>query len=69
MIVHTYPLGREPAHEHPHLARTRHQYHTRASGTTGKKLVCVTKEGLKVDETEEERKALEELKSQFQPLW
>ncbi|KAF5833818.1 Hsp90 protein-domain-containing protein [Dunaliella salina] len=34
----------------------------------GKKLVCVTKEGLKLDESEEEKKALEERKSQFQPL-
>uniref|UniRef100_A0A7S3QLF4 Histidine kinase/HSP90-like ATPase domain-containing protein n=1 Tax=Dunaliella tertiolecta TaxID=3047 RepID=A0A7S3QLF4_DUNTE len=34
----------------------------------GKKLVSVTKEGLKLDETEEEKKAHEERKSQFQPL-
>jgi len=34
----------------------------------GKKLVSVTKEGLKFDETEEEKKAFEELKSEFQPL-
>eukprot|EP00307_Rebecca_sp_RCC1486_P006498 CAMPEP_0119406320 /NCGR_PEP_ID=MMETSP1335-20130426/690_1 /TAXON_ID=259385 /ORGANISM="Chrysoculter rhomboideus, Strain RCC1486" /LENGTH=709 /DNA_ID=CAMNT_0007430393 /DNA_START=61 /DNA_END=2190 /DNA_ORIENTATION=+ len=34
----------------------------------GKKLVSVTKEGLKFDETEEEKKAFEELKSEFEPL-
>jgi len=34
----------------------------------GKKLVSVTKEGLKFDETEEEKKAFEELKADFEPL-
>jgi len=34
----------------------------------GKKLVSVTKEGLKFDETEEEKKAHEELKSDYAPL-
>merc|ERR1719502_2079381 len=34
----------------------------------GKKLVSVTKEGLKFDETEEEKKAAEELKADFEPL-
>jgi len=34
----------------------------------GKKLVCVTKEGLKLDETEEEKKAKEEQKATFEPL-
>lgn len=35
---------------------------------TGKKLVCCTKEGLKFDETEDEKKAREELASAFEPL-
>lgn len=34
----------------------------------GKKLVCVTKEGLTLPEDEEEKKKFEELKSQFEPL-
>jgi len=34
----------------------------------GKKLVSVTKEGLSLDETEEEKKAFEELKAQTEPL-
>jgi len=34
----------------------------------GKKLVSVTKEGLKFDETEEEKKAWEELTADFEPL-
>merc|ERR1719434_562210 len=34
----------------------------------GHKLVSVTKEGLTLDETEEEKKAKEELKAQFEPL-
>jgi len=33
-----------------------------------KKLVCVTKEGLKFEETEEEKKAWEELTADFEPL-
>lgn len=34
----------------------------------GKKLVSVTKEGLKIDESEEELKKLEELKASYEPL-
>ena len=34
----------------------------------GKKLVSVTKEGLELDETEDEKKAKEERKTQFEPL-
>mmetsp|Transcript_40471 Transcript_40471/g.120725 ORF Transcript_40471/g.120725 Transcript_40471/m.120725 type:complete len:707 (-) Transcript_40471:210-2330(-) len=34
----------------------------------GKKLVCCTKEGLKFDETEDEKKSREELASSFEPL-
>ena len=34
----------------------------------GKKLVCVTKEGLQLDETEDEMKQKEEIKSQFEGL-
>jgi molecular chaperone HtpG len=34
----------------------------------GKKFVAVTKEGLKIDETDEEKKKFEELKSQFESL-
>jgi len=34
----------------------------------GKKMVCVTKEGLKIDETDEEKKKSEELKSQYENL-
>merc|ERR1712060_91013 len=34
----------------------------------GKKLVSVTKEGLKFEETEEEKKAWEELTADFEPL-
>ncbi|CAL8466056.1 g5592 [Coccomyxa elongata] len=34
----------------------------------GKKLVCVTKEGLTLDESEEEKKRLEELKASYEPL-
>merc|ERR1712087_721018 len=34
----------------------------------GKKLVCCTKEGLQLDESEEEKKKKEEIKAQFEPL-
>jgi molecular chaperone HtpG len=34
----------------------------------GKKLVCVTKEGLEIEDDEEEKKRKEELKSKFEPL-
>merc|ERR1711920_380842 len=34
----------------------------------GKKLVCCTKEGLKLDETEDEQKKKEEIKAQFESL-
>jgi molecular chaperone HtpG len=34
----------------------------------GKKLVCATKEGLKINETEDEKKAFEEAKSRTEPL-
>ena len=34
----------------------------------GKKLVCVTKEGLQLDETDEEKKDKEETKAQFENL-
>jgi molecular chaperone HtpG len=34
----------------------------------GKKMVCITKEGLKLDDTEEEKKKWEELKKQFENL-
>lgn len=34
----------------------------------GKKLVCVTKEGLQLDETDEEKKNKEEIKAQFEGL-
>merc|ERR1712057_59971 len=34
----------------------------------GKKLVCCTKEGLELDESEEEKKKKEEVKAQFEPL-
>jgi len=34
----------------------------------GKKMVCITKEGLKLDETEEEKKKWEELKAQYEGL-
>merc|ERR1711865_846980 len=34
----------------------------------GKKLVCCTKEGLKLDETEEEKNKKEEIKAQFEAL-
>merc|ERR1712008_521857 len=34
----------------------------------GKKLVSVTKEGLKFDESEDEKKAQEELKADYEPL-
>jgi len=34
----------------------------------GKKLMCCTKEGLTLEETEEEKKAFEELKAEFEPL-
>jgi molecular chaperone HtpG len=34
----------------------------------GKKLVCITKEGLKLDETEDEKKKFEEQKAQFENL-
>lgn len=36
--------------------------------STGKKLVCCTKEGLKMEETEEEKKDREEKASSFEPL-
>ncbi len=35
---------------------------------SGKKLVCCTKEGLKFDESEEDKKKAEELASSFEPL-
>merc|ERR1719383_715804 len=52
------------------------RYHSSKSGEEmtklkeydGHKLVSVTKEGLTLDETEEEKKAKEELKAQFEPL-
>merc|ERR1712176_308620 len=34
----------------------------------GKKLVCCTKEGLQLDESEDEKKKKEEIKAQFEPL-
>lgn len=34
----------------------------------GKKLTCVTKEGLEIDDDEDEKKKMEELKSKFEPL-
>jgi molecular chaperone HtpG len=34
----------------------------------GKKLACVTKEGLTIEETEEEKQKREELKASFEPL-
>jgi len=34
----------------------------------GKKFNCITKEGLKLDETDEEKKKFEELKAQYEPL-
>lgn len=34
----------------------------------GHKLICATKEGLKIDETEEEKQALEEKKAQCESL-
>ena len=34
----------------------------------GKKLVSVTKEGLTIEDSEEEKKKLEEVKAQFEPL-
>jgi molecular chaperone HtpG len=34
----------------------------------GKKMICITKEGLKLDETEEEKKRWEELKAQYESL-
>ncbi|KAK9827468.1 hypothetical protein WJX74_004287 [Apatococcus lobatus] len=34
----------------------------------GKKLVCCTKEGLQLEETEDEKKAMEETKATFEPL-
>eukprot|EP01026_Neomeris_dumetosa_P074081 TRINITY_DN7684_c0_g1_i1.p1 TRINITY_DN7684_c0_g1~~TRINITY_DN7684_c0_g1_i1.p1 ORF type:complete len:701 (+),score=160.17 TRINITY_DN7684_c0_g1_i1:134-2236(+) len=34
----------------------------------GKKLVCVTKEGLKLEDSEDEKKKKEEVKAQFEPL-
>jgi len=34
----------------------------------GKKMMCCTKEGLTLEETEEEKKAFEELKAEFEPL-
>jgi len=34
----------------------------------GKKMVCITKEGLKLDETEDEKKKFEELKAQMENL-
>jgi len=34
----------------------------------GKKLVCISKEGLKIDETEDEKKKFEEQKAQFENL-
>merc|ERR1712224_861555 len=34
----------------------------------GKKLICCTKEGLQLDESEDEKKKKEEIKAQFEPL-
>jgi len=34
----------------------------------GKKLVCVTKEGLTFDDSEEEKKRIEEIKAAYEPL-
>jgi len=34
----------------------------------GKKFVCITKEGLKLDETEEEKKEKEKLQAEYEPL-
>jgi molecular chaperone HtpG len=34
----------------------------------GHKMVCITKEGLKLDDSEDEKKKWEELKAQFEPL-
>jgi len=34
----------------------------------GKKLVCITKEGFKMDDSEDEKKKAEEIKAQFEPL-
>jgi len=34
----------------------------------GKKLVCATKEGLKLEETEEEKKKMEEVKASYEHL-
>ena len=34
----------------------------------GKKLLCVTKEGLEIEDDEDEKKRMEELKSKFEPL-
>lgn len=34
----------------------------------GKKLLCVTKEGLEIEDDEDEKKRIEELKSKFEPL-
>lgn len=41
---------------------------TYPSHPAGKKLVSCTKEGLKLEESEEEKKAREEQKSAFEPL-
>jgi len=34
----------------------------------GKKMVCITKEGLKLEDTEEEKKKFEDLKKEYEPL-
>merc|ERR1712146_675973 len=34
----------------------------------GKKLICCTKEGLELEESEDEKKKKEEIKAQFEPL-
>ena len=34
----------------------------------GKKLVCVTKEGLTFDDSEEEKKRIEEIRASYEPL-
>jgi len=34
----------------------------------GKKLVCVTKEGLTFDDSEEEKKRIEEIRAAYEPL-
>ena len=40
----------------------------RAQEYDGKKLVCVTKEGLTFDDSEEEKKRIEEIRASYEPL-